>query len=66
LSSLLAIVPKQLKSAIEALGDYAELKGSVTTSSLLPSTGNKLGDIYYVEDLTVGYIFFKDSLDVEK
>ena len=43
-----ALCKKLIKTSIEALGDVFSLKGNVASTSQLPSTGNKAGDIYLV------------------
>ena len=52
---------KQLKDAITGLGTVFNLKGSIATVSNLPTTENKEGDVYYVADESVGYIWIKDT-----
>ena len=56
---------KQLNDAIAGLGTVFDLKGSVATASGLPTTGNAIGDVYYVEDESVGYIWIENSASVE-
>ena len=43
--------------AISGLGSVFTVKGSVATISKLPSTGNKIGDVYYVVSRQAGYIW---------
>ena len=52
---------KQLKDAITGLGTVFNLKGSIATVSNLPTTENKEGDVYYIADESVGYIWIKDT-----
>ena len=56
-----AVNPKQLKTAIQSIGSVFTLKGSVQTASQLPSSGNKIGDVYYVIDESVGYVWLNDG-----
>ena len=56
-----AINPKQLKTAIDGLGNVFDLKGSVQSVSNLPSTGNEIGDVWYVVDESVGYVWLNDG-----
>ena len=56
-----AINSKQLKTAIDGLGSVFVLKGSVPTASSLPTTGNQIGDVWYVVDESVGYIWLNDG-----
>ena len=56
---------KELSEDIEltpsdiGIGSVFTLKGSVATVSDLPSTGNVVGDVYYVEAEEVGYIWLE-------
>lgn len=43
------------------IGNVFKLKGSVSTIEDLPSTGNEIGDVYYVETEEVGYIWLEKS-----
>lgn len=56
-----AVNPKQLKTAIQSIGSVFTLKGSVQTVSQLPSSGNNYGDVYYVVDESVGYVWINDG-----
>lgn len=56
-----AVTFKQLTDAIDGLGSVFELKGSVATVADLPATGNKVGDVWYVESESVGYIWLQDT-----
>ena len=56
-----AVNPKQLKTAIDGLGNVFDLKGSVQSVSNLPSTGNTIGDVWYVVDESVGYVWLNDG-----
>ena len=56
-----AITPAQLKTAIGGLGTVFDLKGSVQSQNNLPTTGNETGDVWYVIDENVGYIWLNDG-----
>lgn len=51
----------QLQSAIDSLGSVFTLKGSVATATALPSSGNSVGDVYYVQDESSGYVWINDN-----
>lgn len=51
----------QLNNAISSLGSVFTLKGSVATASSLPSSNNSVGDVYYVEDESAGYVWINDN-----
>lgn len=51
----------ELKERMEALGNVFTLKGSVATIADLPSTGNNIGDVYYVVAENVGYVWIDDN-----
>ena len=46
-----------VNNAISGLGSTFTIKGSVATVSALPSTGNSIGDVYYVEEKQAGYVW---------
>ena len=50
-------VEKYVDDSISGLGSVFTVKGSVATVSQLPSSGNKVGDVYYVESRKAGYIW---------
>lgn len=52
---------KQLNDAIAGLGTVFDLKGTVATYADLPITGNVVGDVWYVEEESVGYIWLQDT-----
>jgi len=52
---------KQLSDAISGLGNVFDLKGALATVSNLPTTGNAIGDVWYVESESVGYIWLQDT-----
>lgn len=56
-----AVNPKQLQTAIKGLGNVFDLKGTKTTVQDLPSTGNEIGDVWYVVSEQVGYIWLNDG-----
>lgn len=43
--------------SINDIGTVFTLKGGVATVADLPSTGNNVGDVYYVESVSAGYIW---------
>lgn len=56
-----AVNPKQLQTAIQGLGNVFDLKGTKATVQDLPSTGNEIGDVWYVASEQVGYIWLNDG-----
>lgn len=56
-----AVNPKQLLTAIQGLGNVFDLKGTKATVQDLPSTGNEVGDVWYVVSEQVGYIWLNDG-----
>lgn len=56
-----AVNPKQLLTAIQGLGNVFDLKGTKATIQDLPSTGNEIGDVWYVASEQVGYIWLNDG-----
>jgi hypothetical protein len=56
-----AVNPKQLLTAIQGLGNVFDLKGTKATVQDLPSTGNEIGDVWYVTAEQVGYIWLNDG-----
>ena len=56
-----AINAKQLNVAIQGLGTVFRIKGSKQLAAELPSTGNTIGDVWYVSDESVGYIWLNDG-----
>lgn len=56
-----AVNKKQLDDAIAGIGTVFDLKGSKPTYADLPQTGNKIGDVWYVEAESVGYIWLTDT-----
>lgn len=56
-----AVNPKQLQSAIQGLGTVFDLKGTKATVQDLPSSGNEIGDVWYVTAEQVGYIWLNDG-----
>jgi hypothetical protein len=41
------------------IGSVFTIKGSVATPENLPSTGNSIGDVYYVESVMAGYVWIE-------
>lgn len=54
-------VDSAIETAIQGLGTVFDLKGSVQSVSDLPASGNTIGDVYYVRDVQVGYIWLNDG-----
>lgn len=48
-------------ASMSDLGTVFTLKGGVATISDLPSTGNRIGDVYYVENLSAGFIWITST-----
>lgn len=44
-----------------AIGAVWTLKGTVASAGLLPGSGNTIGDVYYVSDESVGYVWLNDG-----
>lgn len=53
---------KQLKDKIAALGTVFNLKGAKATIADLPSTGNTVGDVWYVKSESAGFIWINKSV----
>lgn len=47
--------------SIDDIGTVFTLKGGVATVADLPSTGNSVGDVYYVEAVSAGYIWLTST-----
>lgn len=47
--------------SIDEIGTVFTLKGSVATVADLPATGNSVGDVYYVESASAGYIWITST-----
>lgn len=47
--------------SIDDIGTVFTLKGGVATVADLPSTGNAVGDVYYVEAVSAGYIWMTST-----
>lgn len=60
-NELKAINSKQLKTAIDGLGTVFDLKGTKATINDLPSSGNEIGDVWYVISEQVAYIWLNDG-----
>lgn len=50
-----------LAAAIASLGSVFTLKGSKATTLDLPDTGNKVGDVWYVQSKSAGYVWINDN-----
>lgn len=71
-----AVNKSQLDAAISGIGSVFKIKGSKQNYSALPTSGQEIGDVWYVvEDETVsgsfypghvGYVWIKDELNVER
>lgn len=48
-------------ASMSDLGTVFTLKGGVATVSDLPTTGNRIGDVYYVENLSSGFIWITST-----
>ena len=48
-------------ASLSDLGTVFTLKGGVATVSDLPATGNSIGDVYYVENLSAGFIWITST-----
>ena len=59
--SALAYDIGELQSQIDGLGNVFTLKGSVATYTDLPASDNTIGDVWYVEDEAVGYVWIDDN-----
>lgn len=47
--------------SIDEIGTVFTLKGGVATVADLPATGNSVGDVYYVEAVSAGYIWLTST-----
>lgn len=50
-----------ISDAIDGLGTIFNLLGSVATVQDLPSTGNTVGDVWYVQSQSSGYVWINDG-----
>lgn len=50
-----------LQHQIDSLGNVFTLKGSVASYGNLPAVDNNIGDVWYVEDEAVGYVWIDDN-----
>lgn len=48
-------------ASLADLGTVFTLKGGVATVQDLPQTGNRIGDVYYVENLSAGFIWITST-----
>ena len=51
----------ELEARIDALGNVFTLKGSVADATGLPTENNHVGDVWYVEDESTGYVWIDDN-----
>lgn len=56
-----AVSQTEIDTAIAGLGTVFDLKGTKSTASELPAEGNTIGDVWYVIDEAVGYIWLNDG-----
>lgn len=59
--SKISAVSEEIQRAIDGLGTVFDLKGIKTSVSDLPTTGNSIGDVWYVTAEEVGYIWLNDG-----
>ena len=52
---------EDLQSQINSMGNVFNLKGSVASVSDLPASNNHIGDVWYVEDESTGYVWIDDN-----
>ena len=52
-----------VNTAIAGLGTVFDLKGTKATVGDLPTTGNEIGDVWYVSSEQVGYIWLNDGTE---
>lgn len=52
---------QELKNEIQSLGVLFTYKGEVATIQDLPATGNKPGDVYYVDSVQSGYVWIEKN-----
>lgn len=48
-------------ASLADLGTVFDLKGGVATVQDLPATGNRIGDVYYVENLSAGFVWITST-----
>ena len=48
-------------ASIADIGTVFTIKGSVATESALPSSGNAVGDVYYVEAVSAGFVWIETT-----
>ena len=52
---------QDLQDQLDSLGTIFTLKGSVATVADLPESNNHVGDVWYVESVSTGYIWIDDN-----
>ena len=45
----------------DEIGTVFTIKGSVATAADLPASGNSVGDVYYVEEVSAGYVWITST-----
>ena len=45
----------------DEIGTVFTIKGSVATAADLPASGNSVGDVYYVEEVSAGYVWIAST-----
>lgn len=60
------VTEEELTTAIAGIGTVFNLKGTKATVADLPTTGNVIGDVWFVESESVGYIWLRDTSGVER
>ena len=48
-------------ASIEDLGTVFDIKGDVATVSDLPATGNRVGDVYYVQSVSAAFVWLETT-----
>lgn len=48
-------------ASIEDLGTVFDIKGDVATVADLPSTGNRVGDVYYVQSVSAAFVWLETT-----
>ena len=56
-----AVTLQQLNSSIAGLGTVFDLKGAKATTGDLPTTGNSLGDVWFVESESAEYLWIQPT-----
>ena len=56
-----AVTKKQLDDSIAGIGTVFTIKGDVATVADLPSTGNAVGDVYYVQAVSAAFVWLETT-----